>query len=173
MPHQRRWTTVPINPVFVDFLSNAMRLSRSLYPEGSESPRYSFALTPRSEFYDRFVLTMNGERDTVKSGSPSKRYTWNGSPSYQFQVGIIRKGDSASNNIDSPNGPWAVYRFLYGQAESTAGTAFTFFVKSGTGGKRMTDDAGRDLSYQFTLDSSVPIAEFRDMLARCPSKVAQ
>ena len=116
---------------------------------------------------------MSGDRDTVKSGSPSKKYTWNGAPSYQFGVGIIRKGDSNSSVIASPDGPWAVYRFLYGQADSSAGNLFTFYVKSGSPPKRMTDDSGKELSYQFTLESSAPISDFRDMLARCPAKVAQ
>jgi type VI protein secretion system component VasK len=163
---------IPVNPQFVTAFSSLVRFSKALYGENGTEPSYKYSLKPKSEFYDSYTISVNGDKSTVKAGSASKTYTWPGSSSPSFSLDIVQKGNTNGVTVQSFNELWSVFRF-FANAEKNDGTNFTFFNRSGRDLQPAKID-GKVASYDFSLDTQGAPAVFsKDFLGslNCIGKV--
>jgi type VI secretion system protein ImpL len=155
---------LPVNPAFVTSFSSLVRFSKALYGDSGTDPNYKFSLKPKSDFYDTYVITVNGDKSTVKAGSSSKTYSWPGPGSPSFALEIVQKGNTNGIEVQRFSTLWSVFRF-FANAEKTDGTNFTFFNRSGRDLQPAKID-GKIASYDFSLDTQGAPAVFsKDFLA--------
>lgn len=149
---------IPVNDRFVKAFSNLVRFSKALYGENGSEPAYKYSLRPKSEFYDSYNISVNGDKSTVKAGSSSKTYVWPGPGSPSFSLEIVQKGNTNGEEVQRFSTLWSVFRF-FANAEKTDGTNFTFFKRSGRD-NQPTMINGKTATYDFSLDTQGAPAVF-------------
>lgn len=163
---------MPVNPAFVSAFSNLVRFSKALYGDNGTEPNYKFSLRPRSEFYDSYVMTVNGDKTTVRAGGQSKTYSWPGAGTPSFALDIVQKGNTNGVQVQGFSTLWSVFRF-FANAEKNDGVNFQFFIRSGRDSQPAKID-GKVASYDFSLDTQGAPAVFsKEFLAslNCVGKV--
>ena len=149
---------IPVNPAFVTAFSSLVKFSKALYGENGTEPNYKYSLRPKSEFYDSYVVTVNGEKSTVKAGGQSKTYSWPGAGSPSFALEIVQKGNTNGVEVQRFSTLWSVFRF-FANAEKTDGVNFTFLNRSGRDLQPAKID-GKIATYDFSLDTQGAPAVF-------------
>jgi len=149
---------IPVNPQFVTSFSSLVRFSKALYGENGTDPNYKYSLRPKSDFYDSYTVTVNGDKSTVKAGSQSKTYSWPGPGSPSFALEIVQVGNTNGVEVQRFSTLWSVFRF-FANAEKTDGVNFTFFNRSGRD-LQPAKIKGEVATYQFSLDTQGAPAVF-------------
>lgn len=169
--------TAPLTPAFVNFMSEAVRFSKSLYGDTGTDPNMKYSVTPRSEQVDTFSFVVDGNRTGLKSGQAGN-FTWSGT-SNRFGIAIKIAGGGSELPVQPYDGLWAPFHFFAG-ADNTipSGGAYTFVFKprQGTPPRPFTDLSGKPLEYQVLVDTHGAPAVFNTNFwqqLRCISTVAK
>ncbi|HEU4628703.1 MAG TPA: ImcF-related family protein [Gemmatimonadaceae bacterium] len=167
------------NAAFVGFFNRAALLSAALFPDGSEDPRFSFALRP--------VLSEAIPGVTVAVDNQVARFTRtaNDLTPFQWQASTARSarlagqlGGAEVNFLGPYNGPWALFK-LFHRADRWQGANGTYTVEwtpRMSGGQPMTlaDGTPVRVVVELRLPGVPPVLQrgWFDGL-RCVSRVAQ
>jgi hypothetical protein len=165
--------TINVNPVFLNFLNQAAKLSFALYGDSGTDPNYHYTLTPlKSDQVDGYELAVNGDSSKLAGGA-AKSYTWPGSGTPSFKLSLNLAGGTGLG-VQSRDGLWSLFRFFADADRTTAnGSSYNFLWKfrAGVGGSPPVI-AGRPLEYEFTVDANIFSKEFLAGM-RCVPTVAK
>jgi len=97
-------SAVHINPAFLGFLSNAQKISSTLFPSGGNQPSLDFALTEvKSPGAPDAVLNIDNQQITAAGQKTS--FHWVSKPDGKYSLA------SGGNASASSPGPWSVFHF--------------------------------------------------------------
>jgi type VI secretion system protein ImpL len=167
-----RYSAIPsasirISPQFESFFNRAAALSDALYPNGSPTPRVTYAVKQEATNIAG-TLTLKLGSDTVSGVGQQKNFTWTGA-SEDVQV--------SANNIPIgtwPPGPWAAFHFINDghPAGRGSGTYDLQFVYKGSNGQDVIVNGQRQsYTYQLQFSGSNTWAEFAGL--SCPLPVTR
>jgi type VI secretion system protein ImpL len=102
-------STIKMNPAFLNFLSNAQKISSALFPSGTQ-PSLDFTLAEvKSPPATDATLTIDGKQ--LKGAGQSSSFHWIAQPSSTITI-VTQK------NTGQPiTGPWSIFHFAYGNAQ--------------------------------------------------------
>jgi type VI secretion system protein ImpL len=99
-------STVHINPSYLAFLSNAQRISSTLFAAGGNQPSLDFTLSEVKGSGDAdAVLNIDGKQ--IKSGGQSASFHWVSQPSSDITMATKK------NTAPAMTGPWSVFHFSF------------------------------------------------------------
>ena len=97
-------SAVKINPAFLGFLSNAQKISSTLFPSGGSQPSLDFTLTEvKSPGAPDAVLNIDNQQITAAGQKTS--FHWVSKPDGKYSL------TSGGNASASSPGPWSVFHF--------------------------------------------------------------
>jgi type VI secretion system protein ImpL len=102
-------STIKLSPAFLSFLSNAQKISSSLYTSGTQAS-LDFTLTEvKAPPATDATLTIDGKQ--LKGGGTSASFHWVSQPSSTITI-VTQK------NTGQPiTGPWSIFHFAYGNPQ--------------------------------------------------------
>src|SRR5262249_21163044 len=102
--------STPLNPAFVNFISQLMKFSKAVYGDTGTEPNYKYSITPRpSDIIDTFTFNINGDSARLRGGQ-SHGYVWNGGPGSNFQLQLGFKAGGSQGEVRA--GTWGVFRYF-------------------------------------------------------------
>lgn len=95
-------STVHISPAFLGFLSNAQRISSTLFPSGGNQPSLDFTLSEvKTSGVSEAVLNIDGKQ--ISAGGQSTTFHWVSQPSSKITLATQK------NTAPVMTGPWSVF----------------------------------------------------------------
>ncbi len=155
----------PLNPAFVNFISQLMRFSNALYGESGTDPDMSYTLRPlASDRVSEFAITVNGETVRLKANQ-SHAFKWPGQGTRGFTL-TLKLGGADLPTGEDYNGNWALFRFFADADRQPAPNTFLFVFRSGQQNK------STGLNYSIAADTGGGPAVFsKDFLSTLKSCV--
>ena len=102
-------SAVKINPAFLSFLSNAQKISTTLFPSGGNQPSLDFTLTEvKTTGVPDAVLNIDNQQITAAGQKTS--FHWVSKPDGKYSL------SSEGNASASAPGPWSVFHFGFAAA---------------------------------------------------------
>ena len=99
-------STVHINPSYLAFLSNAQRISSTLFASGGNQPSLDFSLNEvKGPGVSDAVLSIDGKQ--IKSGGQSSSFHWVSQPGSSVTLATKK------NTAPAMTGPWSVFHFSF------------------------------------------------------------
>ncbi len=158
---------VKLNSAFVAFFNRAAALSEALYPSGSATPRFSYALKQLPSNVGGLVLKIGNE--TLSGNGQQKTFQWTGNPEY------IQVGTKGGDILGSYNGPWAIFRFVSDAHSQVTGPVTTLEWIMQSNGRPIILPNGKEKSYKYQLTVNGPNPFHPSELSglRCVSQIAR
>ena len=155
----------PLNPSFVNFISQLMRFSNALYGESGTDPDMSYMLRPlASDRVSEFAITVNGETVRLKTNQ-SHAFKWPGQGTRAFTL-TLKLGGADLPTGEDYTGNWALFRFFADADRQPAPNTFLFVFRSGQQNK------STGLNYSLAADTGGGPAVFsKDFLSTLKSCV--
>jgi type VI secretion system protein ImpL len=154
--------TVHPSASFLYFLNHVATLSETLYPTGSQPPKFSYTLKQLPSNLEGVEVKIGSEE--LKGENAQKTFVWTGAPE---DVIVTAKG---GDDLDAFRGdPWAAFKFVAG-AHQLGGGKLEWEIQNN--GKRVMLPNGKVKSYDYQLQVSGSANPFFDLQGmRCVPQV--
>lgn len=136
---------------FVAFFNRASDISRAFFNDRGEGPEVAFVLRPQTtDAVPEITITVDGQAQTVtRTVSATRTFVWQGARARTARL-AARIGDREVTLIDSPPGPWALFRMIQrAEAEDIGGGRYML--------RWRFDDHAVTIAAELNVASGVPI----------------
>jgi type VI secretion system protein ImpL len=159
--------SVKLSPPFVDFFNRIAGLSDALYPAGSPTPHFTYALTPLPSNVDGLILRIGA--DTLSGTGQQKTFTWTGAP---LDLEVTTKGKDILNSFP---GVWSVFRFVADARSPVTGPSsnLEWIMQSNGHTIMLPGNKPKSYDYQLQVTGFNPFRASELSGLRCVSQVAR
>ena len=156
---------IKISPNFVAAFNRLMRVSSSLYPNGSATPHVEYSLKQIAATVEGVALKIGN--DTLTGAQP-KTFTWTG--------GNDSVVSTVNNSVEeSTSGPWAFFHFINDSHQKNLGngTYDLEFVKQVNGRDLIVNGKKQSYTYELHFANGNPWGDFAAGGLSCVAQVTR
>lgn len=153
----------PVSEPFLEFFTRAAALSDVLYPNGSPTPHFAFALKPLPSNLESFVLKIGN--DTLASSEPAKTFYWTGAGEN------VEVSSKSGDPVETDPGVWGVFRFM--MSARWTGPDLEWISQSNGRNVILPNGKVKSFRYQLQVNGFNPLRPNELSGLRCVKQVAR
>ncbi len=158
--------TVKLSQDFVRFFNRAADFGESMYPNGSPTPKFSYAITEMPSNVEGLVLKVGNE--TLSGTGQRKSFSWTGD-AQPVQV-ATKTGDV----LNSYSGTWSVFKFVSdGRPQSAGSMNLEWILESNGHTIFLPNGKPKSYNYQLQVNGYNPFRPSELSGMRCVPQVAR